>query len=127
MAMTNEMIKRMVIETSAIGSLTYGQITTSARPPDPVDLPQGDYKDRLIAVLVGENERHQIQNRRYLDIIDRLTKTEEAKGDPLVDQVENVIKGVMGGKVPAPKVEELHRVTGRAKQDGAVIRNINRS
>lgn len=89
--------------------------------------PLHDYKDQLIATLLRENEAHQVMRVRHLDIIDRLTKAEEAKGDPLVDQVENVIKGVMSGKVPARKVEELHNVTGRAKQDGAVIRNINRS
>lgn len=68
---------------------------------------------------------------RLLDFVNRFDVWVAAMADtkpeePLIDQVEAVIKGVLGGKVPSAKVDELGNAVDRNKSDRAVIRSTKR-
>ena len=51
----------------------------------------------------------------------------ENADEALQGKVDDVIKGVLGGKLPAKKVDELHDATGKAQRDRAAGRAIGAS
>lgn len=84
---------------------------------------QPDYTHQHLIAL--HDILHKMQD-DLRNMLVRIAAAEDKASEPLVDQVEAVIKGVIGGKVPAHKVDELGGAVAKSRSDRAVGKAIGR-